>query len=62
MWDALETRARRARELEPLLSDPQVLANGALYQRYAKERAALAPFVTLAERVARIRHGLAEAE
>lgn len=62
MWDALETRARRARELEQLLSDPTVLADGTLYQRHAKERAALAPFVALAGRVERIRQGLAELE
>src|SRR3990167_2224994 len=57
MWEALESRARRARELETLLSDPSVLANGALYQRYAKERAALTPFIALAERVAHLRQG-----
>ena len=62
MWEALESRARRARELETLLSDPSVLANGALYQRYAKERAALTPFIALAERVARLRQGLEEAD
>lgn len=62
MGEALETRVRRARELEQLLSDPQVLANGALYQRYAKERARLGPFVELAERRARLEQGIREAQ
>ncbi|MBI4227200.1 MAG: PCRF domain-containing protein, partial [Candidatus Omnitrophica bacterium] len=61
MWDALETRARRARELEQRLADPAVLANSALYQRYAKERAALAPFIELYEQYRDVQGKLAQA-
>ena len=62
MWDAVEARIRRARELEQLLSDPQVLADRPRYQRYAKERAALAPFVELHARYQRLQRGMDEAQ
>ncbi len=62
MWDALEARLRRARELEQLLSDPTVLADRQRYQRYAKERAALAPFLALGTRYEQLTRQRQEAE
>ena len=62
MWDALEARLRRARELEQQLSDPAVLADRQRYQRFAKERAALAPFLALGTRYERLTRQRQEAE
>ena len=62
LWAALETRVRKAQELDQQLSDPQVLANRQLYQDCAKKRAGLAPFVDLHERRRRIQERLKGAE
>ncbi|MBI4313317.1 MAG: peptide chain release factor 1 [Candidatus Omnitrophica bacterium] len=60
MWDILKARTARAREIEQLLADPRILNNGQLYQRYAKERAALDPFLELESRHQHIAKGLEE--
>ena len=62
MWDILEARVHRARELDQLLSDPRVLADRAVIQRVAKERAALASFVQLFERYEALQKGMAQAQ
>ena len=62
MWDFLEPRLRRIRELDQMLADPKVLADGEQYQRYAKERAALAPFLEIHERYQQVQRQIQEAQ
>ena len=50
MWESLESRLTRVRELDQLLADPKVLADRQQFQKLAKERAALSGLATLAER------------
>ena len=61
MRQLVETRARRARELESLMIDPAILADRPRYQRYAKERAALEPFVALWARHERLERQISQA-
>lgn len=60
MWDIVQARADRARVLEQLLAAPETLASGQLYQRYAKERAALEPFLKLESEHAQVAKGIEE--
>ncbi len=63
MWDpaAFGERYARAKQLEGLLSSPEVLANSQRYQQLARELAALAPFIQLRERYERLQRELAVA-
>jgi peptide chain release factor 1 len=61
MFDKLEAIEQRYMELERLLSDPEVLAQTALWQKYSRELAELAPGVELYRSYQSLQRELAEA-
>ncbi len=62
MREFLQGRLSRARELEQLLSDPKVLSDPQQVKRYAKELAALKPFLNRSQELERIEAHLQEAQ
>lgn len=62
MREFLQGRLSRARELEQLLSDPKVLSNPQQVKLYAKELAALKPFLHRAQELERLEAHIREAQ
>lgn len=62
MFENMEEAKRRYERLQRELSDPQVLANPALYERKAREAGRLGKTVAVYEEYVKARHRLEEAE
>ncbi len=62
MNEALESRLKRFRELERLLSDPAVLSDRAQVRTYAKERSDLMPLIERYQEFQKVKIQVAEAQ
>jgi len=62
MLESLEKKKKRSEELERLLSDPEVLKDRPLYQKYAKELSSLTPVVREYDRYLSIDSEIAKIE
>lgn len=62
MFEELGKKKERLEEIQRLLSDPKVIANSALYQKYAKEMSSLKETVEKYKAYLKIEEGIRESE
>lgn len=62
MFDKLDFLTDKYKELSALVSDPEVIANQAVWQKHVKEMGEMEPIVKKYEEYKKVKEGISEAK